>query len=539
MGKFLTLRWGAVVAGVALVLAVAARVYHGPVQTLGPIGQCLKGSIDLDDPKPFAKANFAGNVVGLAASGGGSRAAYLTAAVLHEIRRAGPSLQLGVHAGRPSSLLDQFAAVSSVSGGSLAAAYFVQNAKELKDADADSEAWRSFLDAMAIGYRKRQWYGWNGLNPLSLGRSLFTDYNRGVAARSDYDATLFKGSSLAQLPDRPALYINAFDVANHVRFVLSRHYIDTAYFQPRGWWGRLSAPQNLASENDLAFTRIDPASIGTADAVYASSAFPMAYPNLALKHCGSKILFQGRQIFLADGALADNSGLITLLTQLKAGIDKTTKASTVTAIAIDASVDRINTNGTRFQQTGIEDRYAWTDTVFGQAAESIFAAVALLQDLGWKFIQGSDVVTDQLSMNWRQELTGRKGTCGSSDKTSWQALFETGALAMRPLVIRLGLRDVLNPDFAGAYGGALDGRAKLKALLAENGIGDGLAALSKHLSHRLQAIPTDFTLSATDRKLLDLTAYLLVHGKLAGDVAAWSRIAAEQTANPTPVTHCR
>ena len=49
-------------------------------------------------------------------------------------------------------------------------------------------------------------------------------------------------------------------------------------------------------------------------------------------------------------------------------------------------------------------------------------------------------------------------------------------------------------------------------------ISDGIDALSKHLSRRLQSIPTDFTLTASDRRLLDLVAFLLMHGKLAGDV---------------------
>ena len=49
-------------------------------------------------------------------------------------------------------------------------------------------------------------------------------------------------------------------------------------------------------------------------------------------------------------------------------------------------------------------------------------------------------------------------------------------------------------------------------------ISDGIDALSKHFSRRLQSIPTDFTLTASDRRLLDLVAFLLVHGKLAGDV---------------------
>ncbi len=523
---------------IGLVVVIAARTYHGPVRTGAPVGRCLQGDIDLDDPKPFVKNDLPSNIVAIAASGGGSRAAYLTAAVLREIRRAGPALLLGSSTKKPRSLLDQVAVISSVSGGSLAAAYFTINSGKLKAADTSTGDWSTYLDDMAIEYRKRQWYGLAGLNPLSWARSLVTDYNRGVLARNDYDATLFSGATLAQLPASPALYINAFDVANHVRFVLSRSYIDTTYFQPKDWWGKLDAPQTLASENDLAFTRVDPSSVRLADAVYASSAFPMAYPNLPLKHCGSKILFQGSQIFLADGALADNSGLVTLMTQLRADLDPDAKGSTVTVIAIDASVDRIDANGTKFQQTGIENSYAWQGTVFRQAAESIFGAVALLQDLGWKFIESSDTVTDQLSMNWSKELVRRTGACGPSAKSSWNGLFESGALAMRPLVIRLGLRDIVDPDFALRYGERLQDQPELAALLAQNGIGDGVVALSKHLSKRLQNIPTDFTLTASDRKLLDLTAFLLVHGKLSGDVAQWNSVRHIAMSAPMPTAPC-
>lgn len=522
-----------------LVAIVGVRTYFGPIQTGKSLGHCLKGAVDLDDPKPFTKADFSGNVVGLAVSGGGSRAAYLAAAILHEIRRAGPVLQLGTPAGRAHSLLDQIDAISSVSGGSLAAGYFTLNSNELKSVDAGSKAWTTYLDRMAIEYRKREWYGQAALNPKLWAQSLFTDYNRGVVARDDYDATLFKGARLAALPDRPALYINAFDVANHVRFVLSKTYINTTYFQPKDWWGKLSAPQTLASENDLTFTRVDPASLRLADAVYASAAFPIAYPNLPLRHCGSKILFQGRQIFLADGALADNSGLVTLITQLRAGLDRSAKGSTVTVIAIDANIDRIDTNGTKFQQTGVEERYAWQDTIFGHATESIFGSIALLQDLGWKFIEGTDTVTDQLSMNWSQELTRRTGVCGPAAKTSWQPLFESGALAMRPLVIRLGLRDVISPDFAGTYGAALANEPALAALLTENGISGGITRLSGQLTRHLQAIPTDFALTAANRKLLDLAAFLLVHGKLASDTARWSRIRASIAAAPTDTVSCK
>jgi hypothetical protein len=70
------------------------------------------------------------------------------------------------------------------------------------------------------------------------------------------------------------------------------------------------------------------------------------------------------------------------MTQLRAGPDTRTSGSTIVVIYIDASADRIDTNGTRFQQTGIESAYesayAWRNTVVGHAMESIFGAVALI-----------------------------------------------------------------------------------------------------------------------------------------------------------------
>src|SRR5262249_26353049 len=139
--------------------------------------------------------------------------------------------RLDASAQPPADLLGQIDAMSSVSGGSLASAYYALHAKELRSADADAKLWRDYLDLMALNYHKRELLFQTALNPLTLLKLSFTNYNRGRTARDDYDATLFKPSgrsaSLADLPERPALYLNAFDVTNRVRFVFSKHYLDT------------------------------------------------------------------------------------------------------------------------------------------------------------------------------------------------------------------------------------------------------------------------------------------------------------------------
>src|SRR5262249_61568251 len=110
----------------------------GPLRTLEPMGRCVKGAIDLNNPVPFAQPRFGGTVVGIASSGGGSRATYLSAAVLREIRRGGAAPMLSASSDAKQSLPDQVDGMSSVSGSSLAAGYFVLNSEELKVASADS-----------------------------------------------------------------------------------------------------------------------------------------------------------------------------------------------------------------------------------------------------------------------------------------------------------------------------------------------------------------------------------------------------------------
>jgi len=491
---------------IMVALVISIRSIPDLANQYKPIGACIKGAIDLDDPKPFASAEFGGLVIGIASSGGGSRAAYLTAAVLREMRRLP---QIGGDSSNQNplkkSLLDQIDVVSSVSGGSLASAYFVANVGTLKNSAADSDAWNDYLDKMAQSFRTREWFWQAGLNPSTWLKFVFTNYNRGVLARDDYDASLFNGArdeTLADLPNRPVLYINSFDVANSVRFVFSKQYIDTLYYQPKSALNQLSEPQDITSENDLSFTNTDPGSIRLADAVYASSAYPIAYPNLALIHCGQKILFQGRLVFLADGGLADNSGLVTLFTQIKAGLNPLAIGSKIVALYVDASLDRIDTEGTRFQQRGIEDTYAWHDTIIGQGHESINATVSMLQDLGFKFIESTGAITDQLSANWPQELTSKADVCGSGQKACWDGLLKSGNIAMRPVVIRLGLRDLADPDLSCAE----------------------IPNPSRPFIERLKGIKTDFVLSTSDRKTLDVAARILVRCKLAGDLVDWNSI---------------
>ena len=102
----------------------------------------------------------------------------------------------------------------------------------------------------------------------------------------------------------------------------------------------------------------------------------------------------------------------------------------------------------------------------------------------------------------------------------------------RPLVIRLGLRDIVNPDFLNVYGkGLATDVARLQNLLRESGV-------QNDLRERLLGIQTDFVLSDVGRKTLDLAAHMLVHGKLAGDLAKWEQIVTSAAQSSLPSTVC-
>ena len=479
-----------------------------------------------------------------AASGGGSRASYFTAAILREIHRHKVSITVPSLNVNNAPLLDQIGFVSSVSGGSLPATYYVRNSATLNGAPENSPAWTEFLDKMAVSFRNRQWYRRFATEPSLWWKFLLTNYNRGSLARDDYDQVLFDGATFADLPQKPALYVNAFDVGNNIRFVLSRHEINTGFYQSKMWLFQLMAAQDLTGANDTSYVALDPKSIRLADGVYASSAYPVAYPNLAIKHCGrNKIAFQGKYIFLADGGLADNSGLITLLTQMKASLDQETKRNLVLALNIDSTLNRIDTNGSRFQRRGVEDTYAWTNTYFRHGIDSIESSITMLHDLAWRFLQSTGVATDQIRWNWEtglDRLDRRTGTCSTStSKASWDNAFETGVVSLRPLVIRLGLRDVLEPNFLSSFLRRRAQDPELKARLEEHDLRNDLAGFSREFSRRLLSIPTDFVLTEENRKALDLAAYILVTGKLTADLAAWSRVAEKSLGEPEPQLQCK
>ena len=84
--------WTFAVIGVGVIAVFGVR-WLRIVPPYEPIGQCIKGGVALDDPNPFERLDPGSTVVGLAASGGGSRAAYLAAAIPGEMRASSARIE--------------------------------------------------------------------------------------------------------------------------------------------------------------------------------------------------------------------------------------------------------------------------------------------------------------------------------------------------------------------------------------------------------------------------------------------------------------
>jgi NTE family protein len=125
--------------------------------------------------------------VGIALSGGGSRAANFSAAVLSELEKLG--------------FLRYAAAISSVSGSSLTAAYYGLHSTE--------RDWSEKLRNLLANDFERLWLR-RVFYPQNVVRLFFTDFDRSDVMADVFDAVLFDGKRFGDMPlELPRIFINA------------------------------------------------------------------------------------------------------------------------------------------------------------------------------------------------------------------------------------------------------------------------------------------------------------------------------------------
>lgn len=217
-----------------------------------------------------------GMFVGVAISGGGSRAANFGAAVLFELQELG--------------ILEKVDVISSVSGGSIAAAYYALDGYPERSHPKISFDRRQIDERFARDFQWR-WIG-RWFDPWNIWRYWITAFDRSDIMVQVFDANLFHGATFANLPERPNVLINASNFVSGKRFVFSNEAFDRR-------------------DSDLA-------SYPVARAVMASGAFPGAFANVTLQDYKSTQDRNRRQyVHLFDGGPIDNLGVGTLSKMLQ------------------------------------------------------------------------------------------------------------------------------------------------------------------------------------------------------------------------------
>lgn len=206
-----------------------------------------------------------GCFIGIAISGGGSRSANFAASTMFQLQRLG--------------VLQRTDAISGVSGGALAAAYYCVHGKEWNPATVQKKFTHSYASDLIVSH----------FMPWNLLATTFSDYDRSDLLAENFSKHLYsrdgRALTFADLrPDRPTLLINATDIQSGRRFVFCNESFDDL-------------------NSDLSKFPI-------AYAVAASSAVPVAMHHVTLRDYSTSFK-QYRH--LMDGGTTDNLGVQALL----------------------------------------------------------------------------------------------------------------------------------------------------------------------------------------------------------------------------------
>jgi predicted acylesterase/phospholipase RssA len=235
---------------IALLLLAVLGAATGCSQTLNePLNPSVAAVAEFS-PDYIPEAEDGSTVIGLAFSGGGTRAAAFAYGILRELD------ETPVPGGR--SLAESIRMISGVSGGAVTAAYF-----GLKGTPGFRDLRERFLirDVEASMHTSAYW-------PPNLFRLLAGGVNDRSTFANWLDENLFDGARYASLkhPGAPILWINASDIYNETPFLFT---YDTF--------------ASLCSDLNQ---------VPISEAVAGSAAFPIVFAPVVIKtygpHCGYK-----------------------------------------------------------------------------------------------------------------------------------------------------------------------------------------------------------------------------------------------------------
>ncbi|MCK5915115.1 MAG: patatin-like phospholipase family protein [Deltaproteobacteria bacterium] len=147
--------------------------------------------------------------LGLAFSGGGTRAAAFSYGVLEALRDTGVVID-----SRSERLLDEVDVISSVSGGSFTAAYYGLYGDAIF-ADFEEVFLRNNIESELVRglFNPVRWFDIRGRTEMAI---------------KHYDEHVFYGATFADMnhDDRPLIVLNASDISHGVRFSFIQEYFD-------------------------------------------------------------------------------------------------------------------------------------------------------------------------------------------------------------------------------------------------------------------------------------------------------------------------
>lgn len=233
-------------------------------------------------------------MVGLALSGGGSRAAVFAAAVLEALAEHG--------------IAERITHISSVSGGGFAASYYVTRPMAAACPDRAPACRRAYFAAFDAAMRQDYTTALL-LNQLASPGRITSPTRRATSLQEALDASFLDGTTFGQLPPHPMLLINAASYDDGRRFVFSNAVLEASYpdYPPLArdvlWASSFSLPD---------CPQRTPPDLPVSLAVVASAAFPPVIGPVTVQSQRSCADTTPQYWHLGDGGIIDNSGADSL-----------------------------------------------------------------------------------------------------------------------------------------------------------------------------------------------------------------------------------
>jgi len=362
---------------------------------------------DIDD-----QAEATDRILGIALSGGGSRAAVFGASTLEALSEHG--------------VLGQVSHISSVSGGSLVGSYFLAHppaCEETATREARQACWQSYFPDFKLKMRVSYQTGMFLRNAQPSRFSSPT--RRATSLQEEFDKHFLDGKAFGDLGLDPVLLINATSYDETRRFVFSNACLaagpadsSSGSNADAGKRYRIMAEAALAERALQAFTfsrpeciRPTPGNLPVSLAVVSSASFPPAIGPVSLEVPSGCVGGQPEWWHLGDGGIIENAGTDSLeeviLRRLTDG-EPRLKSALILSVDAGARFDpdelKSRKNFRMYTDPGLTGLVVDSPRVRGQAYHDIFWD-ELADELAKEGI-GYEKITFQHSQAMLDELPG-------------------------------------------------------------------------------------------------------------------------------------